>query len=136
MIIGCISVVKVIEFDITKLVGIEDTKGRGIIFPGGKFETYDKNYKTCAARELLEETGLVALNQKLIFHSLSGDPIYGETYIFAFLTSIKEYKPKDSKEGKVNLYNWEDFEKNCYCPYVNLLKDAYNETIDIFGAFK
>lgn len=135
MIIGCISLVPVLHYDFDcifptkiKYVGIKCSKNRGIILPGGKFEIFDKTYKTCAARELKEETGLEAIYQQLLFHGLNVNKLTHEvTYCFAFLTRVKEYLPKDSNEGIVGLYDWSDFANNCYTPYMDLLKDVYYE---------
>lgn len=114
MVIGCINLV---ELGVNEFVGIQCSKGRGIILPGGKWNL-GEDYEEAATRELLEETGLVATRQELLWGGFSPDL----AYVYTFLTSIKEYKPVDSSEGKVVRCNWSDLFNSFFRPYYKLLQ--------------
>lgn len=116
--IGCVNLVRWDE----KIVAIECSKGRGVILPGGKLEP-PETFKACARRELFEETGLLALSQKLVFQG----PAYDGFWVMAFLTSIGQYRPKDSSEGKVVLATWEELLDSEFESYYELLFDVVED---------
>lgn len=79
--IGCCGIVPQGE----KILAVDCAKGRGLVLPGGKFEvTNDLSYKTCAAREVYEETGVLVNNKdsKLVHCGLCFDGYF--VYFFRF----------------------------------------------------
>lgn len=118
--IGCVSLVRVDD----RFVAIYCTKGRGYILPGGKLEA-DETFKDCAARELKEETGLIATKQRLMFQAPS---LYDEFYVMAFATEIKIFDPIDSVEGDVCLVTWKELKTSKFKAYYELLEDEWNRT--------
>ena len=80
--IGCCGIVPQGE---RVILAIECAKGRGLVLPGGKFDiTNDISYKTCAAREVYEETGVIVNNRgsRLVHCSLCFDGYF--VYFFRF----------------------------------------------------
>ncbi len=115
--IGCISLVPYEG----KFVAIQNH--RGIILPGGK-PIPGETFKETAKRELFEETGLKALDQRFIF-ACQND----EFYVYVFLTGVGKLQLDNynfsSKEGKVCLASWDDLFTSKFKAYYELLKDVY-----------
>ena len=114
--IGCISIVRYRE----DFVGVKCAKGGGIIFPGGKREV-EETFQETAARELFEETGLVAIRQQLVMHAMSTDGYY----VYAFETEVSEffigYK---TAEGESVIATWDDLLLSEFKPYYTLLREV------------
>jgi 8-oxo-dGTP pyrophosphatase MutT (NUDIX family) len=112
MIIGCISLIHMNE----GIVGIQCKKGRGIILPGGRAEA-GEDFKQAAARELMEEVGLTAMYQELIFHG----PPDEVSYTYCFLTEVKSYTPTGNPEHEIVSASWADLFKSRYHAFYKLL---------------
>jgi 8-oxo-dGTP pyrophosphatase MutT (NUDIX family) len=121
LIIGCIC----LAFHAGRIIAIECEKGRGIILPGGKPEK-GESFKKAASRELLEETGLVAIRQRLIFQG----PPDTISYCYCFRTTVEEYPATKPAQNKVVLATWNDLFQNEYSAYYKLLCEVQHE-----GAF-
>lgn len=89
--IGCCSVVFNNQ---SQVLAIDCNKGRGIILPGGKWEP-PETFKQCAARELEEETGLIAIHQELIFSGFNVDGWFS----YVFRTRVRDFDFKITPEG-------------------------------------
>lgn len=80
--IGCCGIVPASG---NRVLAIDCAKGRGLVLPGGKFDIIkDLTYKTCAAREVHEETGVLVNNEgsRLIHNGLCFDGYH--VYFFRF----------------------------------------------------
>jgi ADP-ribose pyrophosphatase YjhB (NUDIX family) len=125
--IGCVSLV---AKELNKIVVLECAKGRGLVLPGGKWERETgESFKEGAARELVEETGLIAINQQLIFAGFNVDDYYGYT----FLTQVENFKWKNTPEGKPRFATWDELlnkTKSKFMPYYELLADAFRATMN------
>lgn len=82
-----------------RVLAIECAKGRGLVLPGGKFEVVnDKTYKSCAAREVYEETGVLVNNQDSRLVASLG--CFDGYYVYFFKFPSYQYEElKSSGEG-------------------------------------
>ena len=85
-------------------VALHCSKGRGQILPGGKLEK-NETYKQCAARELFEETGMVAKDLTAICSGLNTDLWYCHVY---FATVEKIITGHRTREGITRLATWNE----------------------------
>ena len=111
-------------------VGVKCAKGRGITLPGGKWEP-GETYKETAARELLEETGLVAKNQ-LLLHN--GGFMMGEEfhYCYCFATSLTDESTealfsREAKgdQGQPFLTTWKELLQSDFKAYYSVLRELW-----------
>jgi 8-oxo-dGTP pyrophosphatase MutT (NUDIX family) len=109
-----------------RYLAIECQKGRGIIMPGGKWETGEK-YTESAIRELEEETGLKADPKHLEYVWMGPD---GDGYlVMAFrlpYKHIRTQEPKETPEGKPMWVEEEDFQNSKYAGYYECLFQVIN----------
>lgn len=80
-------------------VGLKCSKGRGVIFPGGKYEKdKDKTYEETASRELMEETGLFCEPERMTY-LFQGPSIFDDYWVIAFLATYCHGQLRESNEG-------------------------------------
>lgn len=121
MIIGCVSLV----INGGDIIGLQCSKGRGVILPGGKQEEGETFHET-AARELYEEAGLKVISQKFIF---AGFPHY-KCYTYTFLTDVTNFKAGfKSKEGITTKTNWDELFKSEYGAYYRVLQEVWHDYV-------
>ncbi len=111
-------------------VGVKCSKGRGITLPGGKWEP-GETYKEAAARELLEETGLVAKSQSLLYH---GGFMMGEEfhYCYCFETGLTNESvdalflgTAKGDQGQPLLATWEELLQSDFKAYYSILQELW-----------
>lgn len=97
-------------------------KGRGLTLPGGKHEP-PETYKEAAARELEEETGLIAINQEFLYQG----PNFTDGYtVMCFLTEVKDMNFRDTDEGKPLITTWDRLiSESEFKSYYEVLHDVY-----------
>lgn len=113
--IGCITLVR----RNGKLLGIQCSKGRGWILPGGKLEP-GETFIECARRELKEEAGLDGYNFKLIFQAPDG---FGY-HCLAFTADVYDFDLAGSGEEVVRPVTWEELKQSKYKAYYELLEQV------------
>lgn len=105
-----------------KILGINCSKGRGFILPGGKWE-HGESFKRCATRELYEETGLIA-NKATFLHV---GPSTDGYMCHAFLCEVTNWENlSDRGEGAPTDLEWDDLiEGGAFGAYYEVLRDVY-----------
>lgn len=85
---------------------------------GGKLEM-DENPEACVAREILEETGLKALNLKFheVLNFYFGDRNELDWIVYVFSTKVFEGEPKSGGEGDLQWFAFKDI------PYDEMWQD-------------
>lgn len=102
--------------------GIQCSKGRGLILPGGARER-DETYKGTAVRELREELGLITTEDELRYIWCGPD---GDDYLtFAFLVNNCWGEPKDLGSGEPKLVTWTDLKYSYYGAYYQILEEVF-----------
>lgn len=94
--IGCIAIV---PWEGGGYLGMQCSKGRGLILPGGKYEPSDGTYEQTATRELMEETGVFCPAEQMKF-LFQGPSITDEYWVIAFLAEMGMGPLKESGEGR------------------------------------
>lgn len=99
-------------------LGLQCSKGRGIILPGGKPKP-GETFREAAIRELFEETGIIVDDLELIFQGFENN-CYGYTFL---AKKIVGGRLTDSVEGELVVASPEQFvDKSCKMR-------AYNELV-------
>lgn len=113
--IACVVLVRCANY----IVGVADSKGRGVILPGGKMDP-GETFKDCAARELAEETGIIKKPEDLdyLWSGLNTDG----WFVYVFETTVPHIDPDyRSKEGRVVLTTWQELFLSRYQAFYQIL---------------
>lgn len=113
--IGCITLVQ----RNGKMLGIQCSKGRGYILPGGKLEQ-DETFIDCAKRELREETGLEGKNFKYVFGAPDG---FGY-FCMCFTADIVDFDVYGNGEMRAEEVTWEQLKQSSFKAYYELLEQV------------
>ena len=119
-----------IRFSDKRILGLECSKKRGIILPGGKVEA-GETYRQAAVRECQEECGIKVLLAKLVYQGFSS--YEGTSYCYGY--ECRLFNPNDLYghlgsdlgSGKIGLYRYDDFMHGYFAAYY----DAMFQTIGI-----
>ncbi len=119
--IGCVAIIPHLNSEKLRYFdGINCAKGRGVILPGGGWEPEkDKSFQECAAREALEETGLICdpTKMKYIWHGPDG---FGYT-VFGFLCTGVKGTPIVTNEGSPVIAHREDLYNSKFGAWYRIL---------------
>lgn len=115
MLIGCIALVRRGK----KMIGIDCSKNRGKILPGGKHEQ-GETFTETTLRELREETGLWGKNPKLIFQAPDG---FGY-WVMTFLVEVSDFDPLGNGDEETHGVTWDELCESKYKAYYELLEQA------------
>lgn len=122
--IGCIAV---IVAGADKLVGLECSKGRGLILPGGRWEVEkDRTYHHAASREAKEEVGLdcPAANLKYLWHGPDG---FGyDTFSFLAYQPRPIELPASTPSGRPCFVTVNDLMQSKFAAYYAVLFDQFS----------
>ncbi len=123
--IGCITVIP--NYD-GGFIGLDCSKGRGLILPGGKWEK-NETYHEAAAREALEEVGIRLDPQKLryLWHGPSGHG--AETIAFLAPEQKDYFQPVTTREGTSRILFPHHLFLSAYKAYYKILFDVCHKQL-------
>lgn len=114
-IIGCVAYC---EYE-GRIVGLDCSKGRGTILPGGKWE-YPESFHDCAVREFKEETGLECASPEFLFFGIGP---FG-CFVYTFRVYIRAFHWKHTEAGITGLTTWDKLFKSQFGQYYRVLQEV------------
>lgn len=126
MIIGCVGLVLVEH----KILAVECSKGRGIILPGGKYDSgKDSSFHYAASREVEEETGIYCPVDKMKY--LMGAPSGDGSYCMCFIAYEAYGKFIESEEGKPVLATRQELFQSKFAAYYHIMFEILDKLSDL-----
>ncbi len=120
--IGCILV---LPLPGKRYLGIDCSKGRGVILPGGKVDE-GETWQECAAREAKEEVGAVVHpdNCRYLWHGPDGDGF--TTFAFLCTSNFNVIADHRSSEGRPTETTYQELLKSKFGNYYRILFEVSN----------
>lgn len=107
--------------------------------PGGHLEL-NESWEECAAREVLEETGMQATSAKFIAVTNDRFPHEGKHYVTIWMLVEADGEPRNLEPERCEgweWFSWNDLPRPLFIPFENLLAQGFRPQTEIYtGNYK